>query len=185
MQAKSISSRKPLGPCWLNIYLVLVELIHGSTMMDADLFPFPAVWTVLSGVADICTLSLIMLRSVISKFAMAFPRKTNKIPLCKKSQRYDLWSNWGCIALWGFNVGFAHKISHEHGDSERPRWDGQSGGVLATYQVAHHTGMHFFIFSLSIPHIKSEIEVKWTLTLMNNLALCMTMILTLCSVATS
>jgi len=59
------------------MHLISVELIHGCTMMDADISPLTALWTELSGVADIGRLTLIMSRSVISKFAMALPRKTD------------------------------------------------------------------------------------------------------------
>jgi hypothetical protein len=79
-QATTMGKTKPFGPRWRFIRLISIALILGPASMDPEISLLKRLWTLPSGVADTGRPNLIMLRTVISEFAKAFPGKTDRIP---------------------------------------------------------------------------------------------------------
>jgi hypothetical protein len=74
----------PFGPRWQCICLIYVALILGPASMDLEISSSKQLWKLPSGVADTGRPNLILLRTVISEIAKAFPGNTDRIPLPEK-----------------------------------------------------------------------------------------------------
>jgi len=85
-QATTMDKTKPFGPCWRFIWLISIALIPGPASMDPEISLSKWLWKFLSGVADMGRPNLIMLMTVISELAKAFPEKTDRIPPPEKVQ---------------------------------------------------------------------------------------------------
>jgi hypothetical protein len=79
-QARTMGKTKPFGLRWRLIRLISIALVLGPASMDPEISSSRQFWTLPSGVADTGRPNLIMLRTVISEFAKAFPRKTDRLP---------------------------------------------------------------------------------------------------------
>jgi len=79
-QATTMGKTKHFDPHWRFIRLISVVLILGPALIDPEISSSKRLWTLPSGVADTGRPNLIMLRTVMSEFAKAFPGKTDRIP---------------------------------------------------------------------------------------------------------
>jgi len=79
-QATTMSQTKPFGACWQITRGISIAHILGPASMDPEISSAKQLLTLPSGVVDTRRLNLILLRMVISEFAKAFPRKTDRIP---------------------------------------------------------------------------------------------------------
>jgi hypothetical protein len=79
-QATMIGKTKPFGPRWRFNRHIAIALILGPASMDPGISSSNGIWTLPSRDADTGRPNLIMLRTVISEFAKAFPGKTDRIP---------------------------------------------------------------------------------------------------------
>jgi len=78
--AATMGKTKPFGPCWRLTCLISIALILGPGLMDPEISSSKRLWSLPSGVAETGRPNLIMLRTVISEFAKAFPGKTDRVP---------------------------------------------------------------------------------------------------------
>jgi hypothetical protein len=76
-EARTMGKTTPFGVHWRFIRLISGVLILAPASMDPEICSSKRLWTFPSGVADTGRPNLLMLRTVISKFAQAFPRKTD------------------------------------------------------------------------------------------------------------
>jgi len=76
-QATTMGKTKHFGPRWQFIRFISVGLILVPASMDLEISSSKRLWSLPSRVADTGRLNLIMLWTVISEFAKAFPGKTN------------------------------------------------------------------------------------------------------------
>jgi hypothetical protein len=79
-QATTTGKTKPFAPRWRFIRLISIALILGPALMDPEISSLKRLWKLPSRVGDTSRPNLIMLRTVISEFAKAFPGKTDRIP---------------------------------------------------------------------------------------------------------
>ena len=79
-QATAMGKTKPFGPRWRFIRLISVVHVLGLASMDPEISSSKRLCSFPSGVADTGRPNLIMLRTVVSEFAKAFPGKRDQIP---------------------------------------------------------------------------------------------------------
>ena len=172
MQATMMGKIKTFGPCWRFICLISRTLILGSASMDLEISSSKQLLKLPSRAADRGRPKQILLSTVISEFAKAFPGKLDQIPLPQKVHGMTFDQIEAALQFWAPKLAWPKQYLW----NTLPAKDNGEKVILWVYwpltQWLVEQVSTPFTFPLSATHITSDISIR-CLTLTSTL--CMTM----------